>query len=57
MKSVKMTLCSKCKEKIEKRAKVCPHCQAKRTNPKLALFLGIIGLLWAIADGCSALGK
>ena len=54
MKTVKMVLCNKCQEKIEKRAKVCPHCNAKRTNPKLAVVLISLGLFWMISDGLTA---
>ncbi|MGL4561000.1 MAG: hypothetical protein ACRCV0_01755 [Brevinema sp.] len=32
MKAIKMACCSKCQEKIEREAKVCPHCQAKRND-------------------------
>ena len=57
MEKVKMVLCSKCQEKIEKRAKVCPHCNAKRTKPLLSIVVLSIGLCWALVDGLAGVAR
>ncbi len=56
MKTVKMVLCNRCKETIEKRAKACPHCHVRRNdwqrNPArtfaILILIGIIGSILSV---------
>ena len=51
-----MKKCRYCKSEIDSKAKICPHCRKKQTNPILKGIMIFFGIL-LIVIGCSSLSN